>query len=57
MSYKVTNLHFPSEHKETGSPTTATRLCALVRAVLNSFGLEKKPKSTSLPIASGNILT
>jgi len=52
-----TNLHLPTEHNETGSPTTATKLCALVKAVFRSLGLEKNPKSTSLPTASGKILT
>lgn len=51
------HLHLPTEHKDTGSPTTATRDCALVKAVFNNFGLEKNPKSTSFPTASGRILT
>ena len=36
-------LHFPIEHKDTGSPTTATKDCARVIAVFSSFTLDRKP--------------
>ena len=39
------NINLPSEQRATGSPITATKLCALVMAVFKSLSLDRKPKS------------
>lgn len=48
--YKVKKnyLHFPIEHIDTGSPTTATKDWALVIAVFKSLALDRKPWSKSI---------
>ena len=43
MATHKTDLHFPIEHSDIGSPTTATSDWALVIAVFRSLTLERKP--------------
>ena len=42
--FECTHLQPPALHTATGSPTTAMRDCARVKAVFKSFKLDKNPK-------------